>query len=298
MRKIYYTVGNFIFKGKNKDSKDEAYMTDVKMIKEFMFDESTYLYIQSATYEDAIETIVNKYKKIDIEMKIPTIELSYDGMGEDKIDSKYYKNMTMIYKDIFYFYKNPSDLIMIFSDDEKIDMSKINFILNNIKEINKEIELRKDEINKYTIEEHISKIDCDKVNISSGKKYKSKIKSGENKKLCSNKINMNIDFKEEILENEYINICGNAEMIKQLLFDVTGEVEGFELSSNVSIYSKYLTLTRINNILYIEDIQDEEGNFIPQETEMLWLDKDILNEAKEKKQESAFLEWRYIVSIY
>lgn len=109
---------------------------------------------------------------------------------------------------------------------------------------------------------------------------------------------MNIDFKEEILENDYINICGNAEMIKQLLFDVTGEVEGFELSSNVSIYSKYLMLTRIDDMLYIEDIQDENGNFIPQDTEMLWLDKDILNEAKEKKQENAFLEWRYIVSIY
>ncbi|MBI6006862.1 hypothetical protein QTH47_13395 [Clostridium perfringens] len=109
---------------------------------------------------------------------------------------------------------------------------------------------------------------------------------------------MNIDFKEEILENDYINICGNAEMIKQLLFDVTGEVEGFELSSNVSIYSKYLMLTRVHDMLYIEDIQDENGNFIPQDTEMLWLDKDILNEAKEKKQENAFLEWRYIVSIY
>ena len=109
---------------------------------------------------------------------------------------------------------------------------------------------------------------------------------------------MNIDFKEEILENDYINICGNAEMIKQLLFDVTGEVEGFELSSNVSIYSKYLMLTRIDDMLYIEDIQDENGNFIPQDTEMLWLDKDILNEATEKKQENAFLEWRYIVSIY
>lgn len=109
---------------------------------------------------------------------------------------------------------------------------------------------------------------------------------------------MNIDFKEEILENGHINICGNAEMIKQLLFDVTGEVEGFELSSNVSIYSKYLMLTRVDDMLYIEDIQDENGNFIPQETEMLWLDKDILNEAKEKKQEGAFLKWRYIVSIY
>lgn len=109
---------------------------------------------------------------------------------------------------------------------------------------------------------------------------------------------MNIDFKEEILENDYINICGNAEMIKQLLFDVTGEGEGFELSSNVSIYSKYLMLTRVDDMLYIEDIQDENGNFIPQDTEMLWLDKDILNEAKEKKQESAFLKWRYVVSIY
>lgn len=109
---------------------------------------------------------------------------------------------------------------------------------------------------------------------------------------------MNIDFKEEILENEYINICGNAEMIKQLLFDVTGEVEGFELSSNVNIYSKYLMLTRVYDVLYIEDIQDENGNFIPQETEMLWIDEEVLNEAYSKGQESAFLEWRDIVSIY
>ncbi|MCH1964478.1 hypothetical protein MCG45_16730 [Clostridium perfringens] len=109
---------------------------------------------------------------------------------------------------------------------------------------------------------------------------------------------MNIDFKEEILENEFVSICGNESFIKQLLFDVTGEVEGFELSSNVNIYSKYLMLTRVYDMLYIEDIQDENGNFIPQETEMLWIDEEVLNEAYRQSQESAFLEWRDIVSIY
>lgn len=109
---------------------------------------------------------------------------------------------------------------------------------------------------------------------------------------------MNIDFKEEILENEFVSICGNESFIKQLLFDVTGEVEGFELSSNVSIYSKYLMLTRVDDMLYIEDIQDENGNFIPQETEMLWIDEEVLNEAYKRGQESAFLECRDIVSIY
>lgn len=109
---------------------------------------------------------------------------------------------------------------------------------------------------------------------------------------------MNIDFKEEILENEFVSICGNAEMIKQLLFDITGEVEGFELSSNVSIYSKYLMLTRVDNVLYIEDIQDENSDFIPQETEMLWIDEEVLNEAYNKGQESAFLECRDIVTIF
>lgn len=109
---------------------------------------------------------------------------------------------------------------------------------------------------------------------------------------------MNIDFKEEILENEFVSICGNESFIKQLLFDVTGEVEGFELSSNVNIYSKYLMLTRVYDVLYIEDIQDENGNFIPQETEMLWIDEEVLNEAYKRGQESAFLEWRDIVSIY
>ncbi|XZH34207.1 hypothetical protein ACSW8L_15920 (plasmid) [Clostridium perfringens] len=109
---------------------------------------------------------------------------------------------------------------------------------------------------------------------------------------------MNIDFKEEILENEFVSICGTESFIKQLLFDVTGEVEGFELSSNVSIYSKYLMLTRVYDMLYIEDMQDENGNFIPQETEMLWIDEEVLNEAYKRGQESAFLEWRDIVSIY
>ncbi|KQC91249.1 hypothetical protein AM596_15635 [Clostridium perfringens CP4] len=109
---------------------------------------------------------------------------------------------------------------------------------------------------------------------------------------------MNIDFKEEILENEFVSICGTESFIKQLLFDVTGEVEGFELSSNVNIYSKYLMLTRVYDMLYIEDMQDENGNFIPQETEMLWIDEEVLNEAYSKGQESAFLEWRDIVSIY
>lgn len=109
---------------------------------------------------------------------------------------------------------------------------------------------------------------------------------------------MNIDFKEEILENEFVSICGNESFIKQLLFDVTGEVEGFELSSNVNIYSKYLMLTRVYDMLYIEDIQDENGNFIPQETEMLWIDEEVLNEAYKRGQESAFLEYRDIVSIY
>lgn len=109
---------------------------------------------------------------------------------------------------------------------------------------------------------------------------------------------MNIDFKEEILENEFVSICGTESFIKQLLFDVTGEVEGFELSSNVNIYSKYLMLTRVYDMLYIEDIQDENGNFIPQETEMLWIDEEVLNEAYSKGQESAFLEYRDIVSIY
>ncbi|MBO3398469.1 hypothetical protein JJB71_13065 [Clostridium perfringens] len=109
---------------------------------------------------------------------------------------------------------------------------------------------------------------------------------------------MNIDFKEEILENEFVSICGTESFIKQLLFDVTGEVEGFELSSNVSIYSKYLMLTRVNSILYIEDIQDENSDFIPQETEMLWIDEEVLNEAYKRGQESAFLEYRDIVTIF
>ena len=109
---------------------------------------------------------------------------------------------------------------------------------------------------------------------------------------------MNIDFKEEILENEFISICGNAEMIKQLLFDITGEAERFELSSNVNVYSRYLMLTRIDNILYIEDVQDDEGNFIPQETKMLWIDEEVLDEAYIMEQQDAFLKWRDIVSIY
>ncbi|MFY8262931.1 hypothetical protein ACOT7R_08545 [Clostridium perfringens] len=109
---------------------------------------------------------------------------------------------------------------------------------------------------------------------------------------------MNIDFKEEILENEDITIVGNAEMIKQLLFDVTRDVEGFELISNVSIYSKYLSLTRLENTLFIEDVQNENGDFIYMDTEMLWIDEEVLNEAYKRGQESAFLEWRDIVSIY
>ncbi|MGU8523381.1 hypothetical protein ACV3OO_12185 [Clostridium perfringens] len=109
---------------------------------------------------------------------------------------------------------------------------------------------------------------------------------------------MNIDFKEEILENEDITIVGNAEMIKQLLFDVTGEVEGFELISNVSIYSKYLSLTRLEGTLFIEDVQNANDDFIYMDTEMLWIDEEVLNEAYKRGQESAFLECRDIVSIY
>lgn len=109
---------------------------------------------------------------------------------------------------------------------------------------------------------------------------------------------MNIDFKEEILENEDITMVGNAEMIKQLLFDVTGEVEGFELISNVSIYSKYLSLTRLEGTLFIEDVQNTNGDFIYMDTEMLWIDEEVLNEAYKRGQESAFLESRDIVSIY
>ncbi|EGT3606925.1 hypothetical protein FKF97_11010 [Clostridium perfringens] len=108
---------------------------------------------------------------------------------------------------------------------------------------------------------------------------------------------MSIDFKNEILENERITVIGNAEMMKQLLFDVTVN-EGFELVSNVSIYSKYLALSRVEDILIIEDIQDENGDFIPQGTEILWIDEDILDESYRKGQEDAFLEFRDILCIY
>lgn len=109
---------------------------------------------------------------------------------------------------------------------------------------------------------------------------------------------MNIDLKNEIIENDDITIVGEGEMIKQLLFDVTSEVEGFELISNVNIFSKYLSLSRIENTLFIEDVQDKNGDFLFLESKMLWIDEEILHIAYKNKQQDCFLCEKDIVVIY
>lgn len=108
---------------------------------------------------------------------------------------------------------------------------------------------------------------------------------------------MNIDFKNEILENEDISIIGQAEFIKQLFFDVCNERE-FIVSSNVDFTDEFLCLTRLDDCLNIEKIKDENGDYIWHDTEMLWLDDDILQDAMSKKQEDRFLTDKDLIWLY
>lgn len=107
---------------------------------------------------------------------------------------------------------------------------------------------------------------------------------------------MKIDLKNEILENEEITIVGQAEFIKQLLFDVTA-TEEYVLHSDVDFFSDILTLSKKGYDLFIEDtIIDSEFKY--HTTEILWLDKDVFKAAYRKGQQKCFLEDRDIVNIY
>lgn len=107
---------------------------------------------------------------------------------------------------------------------------------------------------------------------------------------------MNIDFKNEILENEDITIVGQADFIKQLLFDVTSEEE-YILHSDVNFFSDILTLSKKGYDLFIEDtIINNEFRY--HTTEILWLDSDVFKAAYRKGQQKCFLEDRDIVNIY
>lgn len=107
----------------------------------------------------------------------------------------------------------------------------------------------------------------------------------------------NIDFKNEILENEDISIVGQAEFIKQLFFDVCNKRE-FIVSTNVDFTDKFLCLTRLEDCLVVEKIKDKNEDYIWHDTDMLWLDDDVLKDAMSKNQDDRFLMNKDLIWIY
>lgn len=298
MKKIYNNVGNLVLKVENSKLKCKIEINDAQLIKEFVLNESNYLYVQIATYNDYIMNFINKYKNIDIELQTPAICIDKDNFGKEFIDSKSFKSMNVDYKDTLYCYKKPSSLTMIFSNDKNISLSNIKFILNDIKEINKEINKKEPTIKlDWRIGKCVEGIENDLVNISDEIKDRSEIKTNKNYNAYIDKGENNIDFKNEILENEDISIIGQAEFIKQLFFDVCNERE-FIVTTNVDFTDKILCLTRLDDCLVIEKIKDENGDYIWHDTEMLWLDDDILQDAMSKKQEDRFLTDKDLIWLY
>ncbi|MEG1309406.1 MAG: hypothetical protein RSA91_00995 [Bacilli bacterium] len=108
---------------------------------------------------------------------------------------------------------------------------------------------------------------------------------------------MNIDFKNEILENEDISIIGQADFIKQLFFDVCNERE-FIVATNVAFTDKFLCITRLDDCIIVEKIKDEDENYIWHDTAMLWLDDEVLQDTMSKGQEDRFLVDKDLIWLY
>ncbi|MBM7835748.1 hypothetical protein [Clostridium sardiniense] len=108
---------------------------------------------------------------------------------------------------------------------------------------------------------------------------------------------MNIDLKNEILENEDISVIGNEPFIKQLFFDVCNERE-FIVSTNVEFTDEFLCLTRLGDCINVEKIKDENEDYIWHDTEMLWIDDEVLQDAMSKVQEDRFLVDKDLIWLY
>lgn len=110
---------------------------------------------------------------------------------------------------------------------------------------------------------------------------------------------MNIDFLNEILENDEISIIGESEMLKELVFQVCQEQEGFELIvGNYDYFDDYLMLSRIDNMLILESIVDEDGNYVLIESDMTWIDNDIFSDAFRKGQVNKIADYDGLVFLY
>lgn len=134
MRKVYTTVSDFILKGENSKNKSEVKIDTVQLIKKYKINSKDYIYTKIAVHQDDLEEFLNAYSIFDIEMISPICIIGEKMKRE--LQTETFKNMEIVYEDTRLQNGYIDGLTLIFCN-ERSEFKEIQFILDDIKHIEK-----------------------------------------------------------------------------------------------------------------------------------------------------------------
>lgn len=134
MRKVYTTVSDFILKGENSKDKSEVKIDTVQLVKKYKINNKKYIYIKIAVHQDDLEEFLNTYNFFNVEMISPICIIGEKMKRE--LQTETFKNMEVAYEDTRLENGYVDGLTLILCN-EKSEFKEIQFILDDIKHIEK-----------------------------------------------------------------------------------------------------------------------------------------------------------------
>lgn len=134
MKKVYTSVSDFILKGENSKNKSEVKIDTVQLIKKYKINSKDYIYTKIAVHQDELKAFLDTYKIFTVEMISPICII--DEKMKRELAKETFKNMEVVYEDTRLQHGYIDGLTLIFCN-ERSEFKEIQFILDDIKHIEK-----------------------------------------------------------------------------------------------------------------------------------------------------------------